>query len=187
MVVVANKLQFKSKTTLTEYSKKLKRYNLNLLIEGKRGKETDPEIEAATQSLMGLDSVAPPSGMDSMHDTSRLVPGPPIGSSVTAADQGVTTVGQTMVPGEIPAKAVASAQDGSKKKMTFVVPKGQLRFILTERKRNFRCEQQFGFLKNRLSQGDVPFAFALFQRERTLRLFFRRITPDFLAAYLLGF
>ena len=100
--------------------------NIDLHIAAKRGKETDPEIEAATQSLMGLDSVAPSSGIDTVQDTSRLVPGPPIGGSIAAGDQGVTTVGQTIVPGEIPAKAVASAQDGSKKKMTFVVPKGQL-------------------------------------------------------------
>ena len=101
-------------------------------IAGKRGREADPEIEAATQSLMGLDSVAPTTGMDPMHDTSRLVPGPPIGVSMQA-DQGVATVGQTIVPGEIPAKAVASAQDGSKKKMTFVVPKGKLGTFYTQR------------------------------------------------------
>ena len=110
---------------LARYQNKVKR-NINLCIAAKRGKETDPEIEAATQSLMGLDSVAASSGMDTVQDTSRLVPGPPIGGSVATGDQGVTTVGQTIVPGEIPAKAVASAQDGSKKKMTFVVPKGQL-------------------------------------------------------------
>ena len=76
----------------------------------------EAETEVATQSLLGLDSVA---GGDATHD--NLVPGPPIAAT---ADQGFPTVNQTVIPGETPAKAVSSAQDGSKKKMTFVVPKG---------------------------------------------------------------
>ena len=87
---------------------------------GKLSKTSEDETEAATQSLMGLEPVA---STDVAHD--KLVPGPPI----TMSDQGFPTVSQT-VPGEIPAKAVSSAQDGSKKKMTFVVPKGKYSSLL---------------------------------------------------------
>ncbi len=60
------------------------------------------------------------------EETSTPAAAPVTTSSSVMSQQNIATVGQIVMPGETPAKTVSSTQEGGKRKMTFVVPKGQL-------------------------------------------------------------